>query len=73
MMKMTVILTIVICFASSSYEDGSMLWWDIRKPEVPLSSVNYHSETGCSPCFLGLSIIPFLCSWRSKYCKKIKF
>ncbi|XP_020244974.1 protein DECREASED SIZE EXCLUSION LIMIT 1 isoform X2 [Asparagus officinalis] len=28
----------------TGYEDGSMLWWDIRKTEVPVSSVNYHSE-----------------------------
>ncbi|XP_020113874.1 protein DECREASED SIZE EXCLUSION LIMIT 1 isoform X2 [Ananas comosus] len=29
----------------SGYEDGSMLWWDIRKPSLPLSTVRYHSET----------------------------
>ncbi|XP_066371195.1 protein DECREASED SIZE EXCLUSION LIMIT 1-like isoform X2 [Miscanthus floridulus] len=30
----------------SSYEDGSTLWWDVRKPGLPLSSVKYHSESG---------------------------
>ncbi|CAN6172306.1 unnamed protein product [Urochloa humidicola] len=32
----------------SSYEDGSTLWWDIRKPGLPLSSVKYHSESALS-------------------------
>ncbi|KAJ0968657.1 hypothetical protein J5N97_025574 [Dioscorea zingiberensis] len=29
----------------SGYEDGSILWWDVRKPDVPISSVKHHSET----------------------------
>ncbi|CAD6337861.1 unnamed protein product [Miscanthus lutarioriparius] len=32
----------------SSYEDGSILWWDVRKPGLPLSSVKYHSESALS-------------------------
>ncbi|EER87778.1 protein DECREASED SIZE EXCLUSION LIMIT 1 isoform X1 [Sorghum bicolor] len=32
----------------SSYEDGSTLWWDVRKPGLPLSSVKYHSESALS-------------------------
>lgn len=30
----------------SSYEDGSTLWWDARKPGLPLCSMKYHSESG---------------------------
>jgi hypothetical protein len=38
----------------SSYEDGSTLWWDIRKPGLPLSSVKYHSELALSIAIDGL-------------------
>ncbi|OAY73370.1 Protein DECREASED SIZE EXCLUSION LIMIT 1 [Ananas comosus] len=35
--------------------DGSMLWWDIRKPSLPLSTVRYHSETVDGTCSGGIS------------------
>ncbi|KAK3131509.1 hypothetical protein QOZ80_6AG0507380 [Eleusine coracana subsp. coracana] len=38
----------------SSYEDGSTLWWDVRKPRLPLSSVKYHSESALSIAIDGL-------------------
>uniref|UniRef100_A0ACD5XWW8 Uncharacterized protein n=1 Tax=Avena sativa TaxID=4498 RepID=A0ACD5XWW8_AVESA len=38
----------------SSYEDGSTLWWDVRKPGLPLSTVKYHSESALSIAIDGL-------------------
>ncbi|XP_078161698.1 transducin/WD40 repeat-like superfamily protein isoform X2 [Carex rostrata] len=38
----------------SGYEDGSMLWWDLRKPEAPLSTVKFHSEAVLSIAIDGL-------------------
>jgi len=37
-----------LCFIGTSYEDGSTLWWDVRKPGLPISSVKYHSESALS-------------------------
>ncbi|KAM3333392.1 hypothetical protein ACQJBY_028461 [Aegilops geniculata] len=41
-------------FERMIYEDGSTLWWDVRKPGSPLSSVKYHLESALSIAIDGL-------------------
>lgn len=50
-----------------SYEDGSMLWWDVRRVDVPLCSMKYHSEAGvsiCSSSYPSISLASSLTSAR---------
>ncbi|XP_047341445.1 protein DECREASED SIZE EXCLUSION LIMIT 1 [Impatiens glandulifera] len=37
----------------SGYEDGTMAWWDLRNPKLPLASLKFHSEPVLSLCIDG--------------------
>ncbi|XP_057533861.1 protein DECREASED SIZE EXCLUSION LIMIT 1 isoform X2 [Amaranthus tricolor] len=39
----------------AGYEDGTMVWWDMRNTATPMTSVKYHSEPVDQSCHGGLS------------------